>query len=75
MERISELTAQNPLPPILITTLHPSFEELPCPHPGVLVSQQYEVIPHLGEITACDPDLTCHDTHHSNSMIAIETGV
>ena len=26
VERISELTAQNPLPPILITTLHPSLK-------------------------------------------------
>lgn len=74
VERISELTAQNPFPPILVT-FHPSFEGLPCSHPGVLVSQQYEVIPHLGQITACDSDLTSHSTHPTNSMTATETSM
>ena len=74
VERNSELTAQNPFPPILMT-FHPSFEGLPCSHPGVLVSQQYEVIPHLGQITACDSDLTSHSTHPTNSMTATETSM
>lgn len=62
MEGGCELTASNPFSPILITVLHPSFKDLPCSHPRVLVFQQYEVVLRLGQSSACDPGRVSHDT-------------